>query len=100
MTGALDGVRVLEFSVVFAAPLAGMHLADMGADVSKVESLEGDPIRRSSQVVPNAGGKMFTWLNRGKRGVTLNLQHERVREVAHRLVRDTDVVLVNYRPGV
>ena len=100
MAGALDGVRVLEFSVVFAAPLAGQHFADMGADVIKVEALEGDPIRYAHQVVPSAGGKMFTWLNRGKRGITLNLHDERGQEIAHQLVRETDIVLVNYRPGV
>ena len=100
MGGALDGVRVLEFSIVFAAPLAGMHLSDLGADVIKVEAFAGDPTRRSQQVVPTAGGKWFTWLNRGKRGITLNLRDERAQEVVHRLVRDIDVVLINYRPSV
>ena len=100
MTGPLSGIRVLEFSVVVAAPLAGMHLADMGAAVTKVEALEGDSFRYAQQVVPTAGGKLFTWFNRGKRGITLNLQDERARRIVQHLVRDTDVVLVNYRPGV
>ena len=100
MAGPLSGIRVLEFSVVVAAPLAGMHLADMGATVTKVEALEGDSFRYAHQVVPTAGGKLFTWFNRGKRGITLNLQDERAQRIVQHLVRDTDVVLVNYRPGV
>ncbi|HWO94165.1 MAG TPA: CoA transferase [Dehalococcoidia bacterium] len=98
-TGPLSGIRVLEFSVIYAAPFAGMNLADLGADVIKVEAEGGEAFRHQGAVVPGHG-KTFMWLNRGKRGLCLNLRDPRGQEAIHRLVATTDVVLINYRPGV
>lgn len=97
--GPLDGIRVMEFSLVYAGPFAGMHLADMGADVIKVEPPGGDPFRTQGAVIPGES-KTFHWLNRGKRGIVVDLQRAEGREVVHRLARTTDIVLINYRPGV
>ena len=97
-SGPLDGVRVLEFSQIIAGPFAGMLLADMGAEVIKVEPPEGEPWRAFLEFVPGAGGKWFQSLNRGKQSLVLKLRDERAQQVVHDLVADIDVVLVNYRP--
>lgn len=97
--GPLSGVSVLEFSHIYAAPYAGMHLADLGADVVKVEPPGGEAFRHSGSVVPGTS-KSFQWLNRGKRSLVLDLANPRALAIVHRLVTDTDVVLINYRPGV
>jgi formyl-CoA transferase len=91
---ALTGLRVLELTQVMAGPFCGQVLGDMGADVVKVEPLEGDSTRQSM------GAQSFLAVNRNKRSITLNLKAEEHRAVFHRLVRDADVVLENYRPGV
>lgn len=100
--GALDGYRVLEFSVAMAGPLAGMHLADLGADVIKIEPPGGEWQRRAP-----AGGATgrrvnasFLSLNRNKRSLTVDLKHPAGRELLLALARRADVFLQNYRPGV
>lgn len=98
-TGPLFGVRVLEFSHIYAAPFAGMHLADLGADVVKIEPPGGEAFRHTGSVVPGTS-KSFQWLNRGKRSLVLNLGDERAQQIVHRLAAGADVVLINYRPGV
>ena len=97
--GALDGIRVLEFSVVVAGPVCGLILADLGADVVKVEPPGGEPHRRNRAVVPNEG-KLFQNFNRGKRSLVVDLRRAGGRELVHRLVPQADVAVVNYRPGV
>ena len=97
--GALDGVRVLEFSVVLAGPVCGMMLAQMGADVVKVEPPEGDPQRRNGSVVPGES-KHYQAYNHGKRSLVVDLREQRGRELIRRIVPQFDVVLTNYRPGV
>lgn len=99
MAGALDGIKVLEFSEMIAAPFAGMHLGDLGAEIIKVEPPEGDPWRHSVEFAPDES-RTFLSLNRNKRGITLDLKRPEAREVVHRLVPDMDVVTVNYRPDV
>ena len=99
MPGPLDGVRVLEFSVIYAGPFGGLHLSDFGAEVIKVEAPGGEPFRHQGAVVPGES-KAFHWLNRGKQSLVLDLSDPRGQEVIHRLIVDTDVVLINYRPGV
>ena len=99
MPGALDGVRVLEFSEMIAAPFAGMHLGDLGADVIKVEPPEGDPWRHSLSSRPNES-RTFLALNRNKRGLALDLKRPEAQAVVHRIVTHMDVVVVDYRPDV
>ncbi len=95
---ALDGVRVLEVGVFFAAPFATMQLADLGADVIKVESLDGEPVRASGPFV-NGESSPFLRLNRAKRSIALNLKSEDGKGAFLRLAADADVVVENLRPG-
>jgi len=97
--GPLDGVRVLEFSQIVAAPVCGVQLADLGADVIKVEPPGGEQTRRSGAVVP-LEGKGYQALNRGKRSLVVNMQDPRGRALIHRIVPGVDVVTTNYRLGV
>jgi crotonobetainyl-CoA:carnitine CoA-transferase CaiB-like acyl-CoA transferase len=76
-----------------------MHLADMGAEVTKFEPVIGEPWRLMVELVPKES-RVFASLNRGKRGVAMDLARPEAREVVHSLVEDTDVVIINYRPGV
>ena len=91
---ALQGLRVLELTQVMAGPFCGQVLADMGADVVKIEPLRGDSTRESM------GTAAFLAVNRNKRSVALDLKSPAHQAVLHRLARDADVVLENYRPGV
>ena len=96
--GALEGVRVLEVGVFLAAPFATMQLADLGADVIKVESPDGEPMRASA---PFVGGQSspFLHVNRSKRSVVLNLKRAEGRQAFLRLAAGADVVVENLRPG-
>ena len=98
-TGALEGVRILEFSQIVAGPFAGVVLSDFGADVVKVEPLEGESYRASGAIVPGEG-KRFQSLNRGKRSFAIDLQTPEGQALIHRIIPHFDVVLINYRPGV
>lgn len=97
--GPLAGVKILEFSEIIAAPFGGMLLSDMGADVIKVESPAGDPWR-AFQPLGMREGRGYISLNRGKRGVMLDLNTPEGREIIHQLAERTDVVIINYRPDV
>jgi crotonobetainyl-CoA:carnitine CoA-transferase CaiB-like acyl-CoA transferase len=100
MTGALSGVKVLDLSRLLPGPFCSMLLADMGADVIKVEDPKtGDYIRWwPPRMGKNSGFHVV--LNRNKRSLTLNLKAPEGREIFLRLVKDTDVVLEGFRPGV
>jgi crotonobetainyl-CoA:carnitine CoA-transferase CaiB-like acyl-CoA transferase len=95
--GPLHGIRVLEFSLILSGPFAGMQLADMGADVIKVEPPSGDPVRNRGPI-PGMS-KAFQVRNRGRRSLAVDLRMLEGRDVIHRLVLSTDVVIINYRPG-
>ncbi len=98
MTEVLKGVRVVELGTMITAPLAGMMLADLGAEVIKVEHPEGgDPFRsfRGGFYSPH-----FVAYNRGKRSVKLDLRNEAGRDVLRKLLGRADILLENYRAGV
>ena len=97
MPGALDGVKILEFSEMIAAPFAGMHLGDLGADIIKVEPPGGEPWRLNVQFAPTES-RTFLSLNRNKRDLAIDLKTPEGQAIVHRLVPQMDVVLVNYRP--
>ena len=100
MPGALAGMRVLELAQIMAGPTCGMMLADMGADVIKVEKLPGgDDARGYREPRINGVSAPFLMMNRNKRGIALNLKDPRGRDVLLRLVRDADVLTENYRRG-
>jgi len=96
---ALTGLNVLDVTQVMAGPYCAMVLADLGADVVKIEPPTGDSTRQ----MPGATGTdspSFNAVNRGKRSVVLNLKSADGCAVFHRLARSTDILIENYRPGV
>lgn len=95
----LAGVKVVEFCSVAAGPFCGMLLADMGAEVVKIESPDGDTLRQWPPLT-NGYSENFASLNRNKQSVALNLKTPEDREFARALIRDADVVIENNRPGV
>ncbi|MHA7602668.1 CaiB/BaiF CoA transferase family protein [Alicycliphilus sp. T452] len=103
MGTVLQGTKVLELCEVYQGPLAGQILGDYGADVLKIERPDrGDSLRHSDTVANSAGkmGSFFAAVNRNKRSICLDLKAETDREVFLGLVREADVLLHNYRPGV
>ena len=94
----LTGVRVVEFCQIASGPYCGMLLADFGAEVIKVEPTEGDAMR---QWPPLSDGfsENFASINRGKRSITLDLKDQMDRDMARRLVLESDVLVENSRPG-
>jgi formyl-CoA transferase len=99
MTRALDGIRVLDLTQVMAGPFCSMLLCDMGADVIKVESPTGDSTRRMPGAV-GTDSPSFNAVNRGKRGVVVDLKQPAGLDAVHRLVGSVDVLVENFRPGV
>ena len=102
MEASLEGVRVVDFSRVLAGPLATMVLADLGADVTKIERPGGGDETRAWGPPHDAEGvaTYFQSVNRGKRSVALDLRDGVARERALELIEDADVVIENFRPGV
>ena len=98
MAGPLDGVSVLEFANVIAGPFCGVNLADLGADVVKVEPPDGGTSRRRRSPLPGEN-KSYHSLNRGKRSLVLDLQHQDGQRLLPRLVPSFDVVLTNLAHG-
>jgi CoA:oxalate CoA-transferase len=100
----LDGVRVLDLTNVLAGPFATAHLALLGADVVKIENPDGGDLARKLGAAPALNkalmGTSFLAQNANKRSLTLNLKLEPARDIFRRLVRDADVVVENFRPGV
>jgi crotonobetainyl-CoA:carnitine CoA-transferase CaiB-like acyl-CoA transferase len=96
MGGVLSGIRVVEQGTFITGPCAGMMLADLGADVIKVESPEGDPYRsyQGDHYSPH-----FQAYNRNKRSIEVDLKHPAERVVFESLVREADVFIQNFRPG-
>ncbi len=97
--GPLAGVRVLDLSAYIAGPYGCTLLADQGAEVLKVEPPAGDNLRHYPSTLPNES-RAFVGVNRSKRGVMLDLKQPSDREVLLQLVRDADVLVHNFRPGV
>lgn len=99
---ALEGIRVIDVSIAMAGPFATQKLADLGADVIKIEPIGGEWQRHVSAggAKGNQINASFLSLNRNKRSVSLNLKHAQGREALRRLVATADVFLQNYRPGV
>jgi len=100
MAHPLEGIRILELGQIIAGTYGGQILSDLGADVIKVEAPEGD-LGRNPSVAPYHGlSALFLTLNRNKRSIVINLKSEEGRNVFYELVRKSDVVIDNFRPGV
>lgn len=98
--GALAGMRVLELAQIMAGPTCGMMLADLGADVIKIEKTDGgDDARGYRDPQINGVSAPFLMLNRNKRAIALDLKHPEGRAVLLRMVRDADVLIENFRKG-
>ena len=100
MSTPLEGLRVIELAHVMAGPICGLFLGDLGADVIKVERLpSGDTTRHFSPPEIEGESAAFMMLNRGKRGVALDLRTEEGRAVVRQMVSSADVVIENFRAG-
>jgi crotonobetainyl-CoA:carnitine CoA-transferase CaiB-like acyl-CoA transferase len=99
MEGALDGLRVLDFTTTIAGPHCGRLLADLGAEVIKIEAPEGD-MMRTRPPLRDGASTSFGQLNAGKKSIVLDLKSPRGVEAARRLVATADVLVENFRPGV
>lgn len=98
--GPLEGIRVLELTHAWAGPYCGMMLADMGAEVIKVESPRQEPEARGGYPYVNNESVIFMMLHRNKKSLTLDLKSEKGKEIFFDLVRTSDVLIQNFRPGV
>jgi crotonobetainyl-CoA:carnitine CoA-transferase CaiB-like acyl-CoA transferase len=99
MTGALEGIRVLELARYQAGPRGGMILSDLGAEVIKIEKLGGEETRKSPPLV-RGQSVYFSVYNRGKKSLCLDMRSARGKEVFAALVKTADIVSQNFRPGV
>lgn len=97
--GALDGVKVLEIAQALAVPFAGELLADMGADVVKIEPPAGDGIRHTMEPIVPGESKGYTLVNRGKRAICLDITSAAARPALERLVAWADVVMISLKPA-
>jgi len=98
-TGSLTGLRVLDFSTTIAGPHCARMLADMGADVIKIEAADGETMR-TRPPVRSGYSTAFGQLNVGKKSLVLDLKSDRGKEVVRRLTAHADIVVENFRPGV
>ena len=103
-SGALEGLRIIDLTQMLAGPYCTMMLADQGAEVIKVEPLEGDPTRhggpfRNDEISRLFGG-YFASVNRNKRSIALDLKRPEGKALLIRLCRSADALVENYRAGV
>jgi crotonobetainyl-CoA:carnitine CoA-transferase CaiB-like acyl-CoA transferase len=101
MPGVLDGVKVVEVSMWAMVPACGVILGEWGADVIKIESPDGDPVRNLVTAGLKPTGPRFTWemWNRGKRAIALDLTHPDAQSIVHHLVAEADVFLTSILPS-
>ncbi|MEE8399367.1 MAG: CoA transferase, partial [Desulfobacterales bacterium] len=107
MAGILEGIKVVEMGVLVAIPAATATMADWGADILKIEPLEGEMTRHvdalEDQDDPAAALPSNNWrfqvLNRGKRSMAIDLKTEAGRDIVYRILREADIFLTNYTPS-
>ncbi len=95
----LEGIRILDFTRVLAGPLSTALLADLGAEVIKIEPPQGDDYRAIGPM-QNGESALFTVMNRNKKSVVLDLKSPEAVALVHAMVAHADVVVENFRPGV
>lgn len=96
---ALDGVKVIDLTRILSGPFCTMTLADLGADVTKIESPSGDDTRQWGPPFIEGESAYYLSVNRNKKSMVLNLKEEKAKEIFLKLVSDADVVVENFRPG-
>ena len=96
----LDGIKVLDFTHVLAGPSCTRLLVETGADVIKVEASPGGDMVRAMPAIKDGRSGYYIQQNRGKKSICLNLRDPRAVEIVHKLVKDVDVVVENFTPGV
>ena len=96
----LEGIKIIDLSTSYSAPIGTMQLADFGADVIKIENVKNGDSSRTWNPQVNGEGIGFMYANRNKRSITLNLKSEAGKKILFELVKDADVVVENFRPGV
>lgn len=96
----LDGIKVLDFTHVLAGPTCTRLMAETGADVIKVEAAPGGDMVRGMPALKDGRSGYYIQQNRGKKSICLNLRDPRAQEAIHKLVKDVDVVVENFTPGV
>ena len=100
MAGALDGIRIIDLTTIYSGPICTSILGDQGADVIKIESPEGDWIRSIPNIARNGVNGAFAMMNRNKRSAMIDLSTDEGKDILRTLVKDADVLVENYRPGV
>lgn len=98
-TNMLSNIRILDFSNYIPGPFASLRLAELGAEVIKIESLNGDPARTTGTEGVQEG-PVFRAMNRGKKSITIDLKTSEGKDIAQRLIKKADVVIESFRPGV
>ncbi len=99
MAGPLAGVNVVSFGRYLSGPFAAMLMADLGAEVIKIEDRKGDPVRHNRPFVGDLS-HYFLSVNRGKKSFSIDLRHPRTKAVLEELVKQTDILIENFRPGI
>jgi CoA:oxalate CoA-transferase len=100
MPGPLEGINVLSFGRALSGPYASMLLCDLGAEVIKIEEPEKGDLARLNGPFISGIGSYFLSVNRGQKSITLNLRDERAKKIIFNLVKQMDIVIENFRPGV
>jgi crotonobetainyl-CoA:carnitine CoA-transferase CaiB-like acyl-CoA transferase len=100
MQAALDGMRILDASQIMAGPFCTMTLADMGAEVIKIEKINGGDDSRQMGPYVNGESTCFFQINRNKKSIALNLKAQEGKEIFYDLIKDFDIFVENFRPGV
>lgn len=100
MSGPLDGVKIIDLSTIVSGPLAGSLLGDQGADVIKIESPLRPDNARFMGPLRGENGALFAAANRSKRSLALDLKKEGAKEIIYTLIKNSDVVMDNFRPGI
>src|SRR4051812_111822 len=98
--GPLEGMKILDASQIMAGPYFTMVVADIGADVTKVEKIQGGDDARQMGPYINGESTCFFQINRNKKSIALNLKSEEGKEILYELVKEADIFVENYRPGV
>src|SRR5216683_1521306 len=102
LSGPLQGIRVLEATTSWAGPMCGCLLADLGADVIKVEAVDGEVARKLPPYMTSDRGRisfLHATVNRNKRSLTLDLRRQEGREIFLKLAARSDIIVQNFRPG-